>query len=177
MRKSLMLMGILDDADVEWLLAQGEQKRLARGTVLIQKGGPIDALYIILSGGFTVSVSAMHERPIATLLSGEVVGEISFVDSRPPLASVIASEDSRVLSIRRDKLFAKIDRDASFAARFYRALAAFLADRLRITTSRLGFGDAGQDVDPGDELNDDVMDRVSLAAVRFDGMLKRLGSD
>lgn len=178
MRKTLMLLGVLDDSDIEWLVAQGEQKRITPGTVLIQEGGPIDALYIILSGRFTVAVSSVHEPAIATLLAGEIVGEISFVDSRPPLASVIATDDSRVLSIRRDKLLAKIERDHSFAARFYRALAAFLADRLRTTTGRLGFGNVQQDtdVDPRNELNDDLMDRVSLAAVRFDSMLKRLGS-
>jgi len=176
MRKSLMMMGILDDSDVEWLTACGEQQYIAAGTVLIQEGRPIDALYILLDGRLAVSVGSMKQEPIAVLLSGEVVGEISFVDSRPPLASVSAIEDSHVLAIWRVKLLAKIDRDPSFAARFYKSLAAFLADRLRSVTGRIG--DRGQShADAADELNDDIMDHVSLAAVRFDNMLKRLRSN
>ena len=175
MRKSLMLMGVLNDSDIEWLLAQGEQKRVSPGAILIQENQPIDALYIIVSGRLSVLV---REREIAALLAGEIVGEISFVDSRPPLASVVALEDSRVLSIQREKLFKKMDSDSAFAARFYRALAAFLADRLRTTTAGLGYGDADQAgaAAAANELNADLMDRVSLAAVRFDSMVKRLGA-
>jgi CRP/FNR family cyclic AMP-dependent transcriptional regulator len=176
MRKSLMMMGILEDSDVEWLVATGEQQYITAGTVLIQEGKPIDALYILLDGRLAVSVGYVTQEPIAVLLSGEVVGEISFVDSRPPLASVSAIEDSHVLAIWRVKLLAKIDCDPSFAARFYKSLAAFLADRLRSVTGRIG--DRGQSqADAADELNDDIMDHVSLAAVRFDNMLKRLRSN
>jgi len=67
--------------------------------------------------------------------------------------------------------------DASFAARFYRAVAVFLADRLRNTVARLGYG-AGQDLDENaeyaGELDFGVLDNVHLAGARFDRMLKRL---
>lgn len=43
-----------------------------------------------------------------------------------------------VLAISREKLGAKIQRDPSFGLRFYKAIAFFLADRLRTTTGRLG---------------------------------------
>lgn len=174
MRKSLMMMGILDDSDVEWLAANGEQQFITAGTVLIQEGEPIQALYLLLDGRLAVSVGSVNQESIAVLLSGEVFGEISFVDSRPPLASVSASEDAHVLAIRRDKLLTKIDRDPLFAARFYKSLATFLADRLRSTTSRIGSADQSH---AADEMNDEMMDNVSLAAVRFDDMLKRLRSN
>ena len=43
-------------------------------------------------------------------MAGDIVGEISFVHSKPPLASVIAARDSLILSIERDALRLKIDR-------------------------------------------------------------------
>ena len=61
--------------------------------------------------------------------------------------------------------------------RFYRALSFFLADRLRGTVRRLGYGQAGGlDTDDvlEDELDDRLLDSVSLAGDRFDRMLKIL---
>jgi len=176
MRKSLVLMGILDDSDIAWLTTDGEQRFVTPETVLIQEGRSIDALFIILDGSFTVSVAALRGQVVATLLAGEIIGEISFVDSRPPLASVIAIENSHVLAVSREKLRARMEREPGFAGRFYKAVATFLADRLRTTTGRFGYGSAQQDADP-DALDDHMMDHVSLAAARFDGMLKRLRSN
>ncbi|MFZ1009225.1 MAG: hypothetical protein WAN65_20450, partial [Candidatus Sulfotelmatobacter sp.] len=56
--------------------------------------------------------------------------------------------------------------------RFYRALAGFLADRLRTTTAHLGYGKWDQDTD---ELDDTMLDDMSVAATRFDYLIKRLG--
>jgi len=173
MRKSLMLMGIMNDSDVEWLIEYGESRHFDSGTVLIREGQPIEWLYILLDGRLVVTIGS--GKTVATLDSGEIVGEISFVDSRPPLASVQAANEVHVLAISREKLSAKLDRDVAFAARFYKALAHFLADRLRTTTGRLGYGAAQQDT--ADELDDEFMDNVSLAAARFDKMLRRLRSN
>lgn len=177
MRKSLMLLGVLDDSDIEWLSARGQQKYIAAGTVLIREGQPIDALYILLDGRLAVSVGSLKAEPVAVLFSGEVVGEISFVDSRPPMASVAAIEDSHVLAVRRDTLLARIARDPAFAARFYKALAGFLADRLRTVTGRLGYGTQQHADTDADEMDVDMMDHVSLAAARFDNLLRRLRSN
>jgi CRP/FNR family cyclic AMP-dependent transcriptional regulator len=174
MRKALYLMGILDDSDTEWLTDHGSRQFVSKGTTLIDEGQPIDSLYIILDGQFSVMSG---QQSVATLYAGEVVGEISFVDSRPPLATVIAMKNSVVLSLPRDKLLAKFERDNKFAANFYRGIATYLADRLRVTTGRLGYGRPDQDQGDVDELDDDLMDTVSLAALRFDRMLKKLQSE
>jgi CRP/FNR family cyclic AMP-dependent transcriptional regulator len=172
MRKALYLMGILDDSDTEWLTDNGTRILVKYKTGLIYEGKPISSLYIVLDGQFAVYAG---RQLLATLNAGEVLGEISFVDSRPPLATVIALKDSYVLELPREKLLAKMGRDQKFAANFYRGIATYLADRLRVTTGRLGYGKADQDVEEVDEINDDLMDTLSLAAVRFDKMLKRLG--
>jgi CRP-like cAMP-binding protein len=175
MRKALYVMGILNDGDVEWLAANGRRSAIAKGQVLIREGKPVDALFIVLDGGLDVTVGG---KSVANLMAGEILGEISFVDSRPPSATVAASRNSIVLAIGREKLNARLNSDLGFASRFFRALATFLADRLRMTTARLGYGSAAQDAEPfgdPDEIAFDMMDSASLAAVRFDRLLKRLG--
>lgn len=79
------------------------------------------------------------------------------------------------MAIPRDLLRARLATDAWFASRFFRALAVFLADRLRTTTARLAYGNSDpDDRRDRDEIGMEMMDSASLAAVRFDKFLKRL---
>lgn len=174
MRKVLYILGELSDLDVDWMIANGRKEDLPAGRNLIQEGKPVGALYIVLDGTLSVLIGT---REMARLGTGEIVGEMSFIDARPPSATVRAVEPSAVLAIPRRQLEAKLRQDTGFAARFYRALATFLSDRLRSTTSRLGYGDSAPsqaDLDAADELDPNVLDSVHMAGARFDRMLKRL---
>jgi CRP-like cAMP-binding protein len=176
MRKALHILGTLEDADVDWMARQGDVQHILAGSVLIEELKPIDHLFIVLDGEFSVRIGGIKGTEVARLLSGEVLGEISFVDTRPPSASVIAVQGSYVLALRRDMLTAKLERDGPFAARFYHAIAKFLADRLSMTTGRLGYGNPQQDADV-DQIDDEAMEGVSMAAVRFDQLLRQLRGD
>jgi CRP/FNR family transcriptional regulator, cyclic AMP receptor protein len=171
MRKALYLLGILADSDLEWLIANGTRLFLPNRSTLLEEGSEIDYLYILLDG--ELSVRRRDGGQIATLWSGEAVGEISMVDSRPITATVVASRDCCLLAVRKDALRAKLEKDVHFAARFYRSIAVFLADRLRSTVRHLGYGSAKEDP-VADELADDFLPQVDLAAVRFDSLLRRL---
>ena len=173
MRKVLYLMGIMDDRDVEWLGKSGTAKYVPSGAVLIREGSAIEDVFIVLDGRLSVSVKATGDSEVASLLAGEVVGEMSFVDSRPPSATVVAAQDSYLLVLPRAVLSDKLNADAPFAARFYRAVATLLADRLRKTTSHLGYGKWTEETDP-DELDEALMDGASRGAMRFDRLLKQL---
>lgn len=173
MRKALYIMGIMDDEDVDWLGKAGTAKYLPSGTTLIREGSPIEDIFVVLDGKLSVLVKSMGDREIAALLAGEIVGEMSFVNSRPPSASVVVSQDSHLLTLSRTVLNDKLRTDAGFASRFYRAVATLLADRLRKTTSHLGFGNWTEEVDH-DELDETMMDNASSGAIRFDRLLKRL---
>ena len=110
------------------------------------------------------------------LKSGEVVGEMSFVDSARPSATVLANGDAMVLELPKPDLEAKIAADTGFGMRFYRALALFLADRLRTVQQSKAVGGAVLDSDnvQEDELDEKLLDTVSLGGDRFDRMMRRL---
>ena len=176
MRKVLFLFGQLNDDDVEWLLATGDKRPVPAGDVVVRQGVPIDALFILLAGRLAVLLGR-EEREIARLSAGEIVGEMSFVDARPPSATVRALEGSAVFAISKPALTAKLAADLGFAARFYKALAIYLSTTVRERHRMLGYGtaaDAGALEDDPDELDPAVLDGVSLAGERFDRMLKRL---
>jgi len=179
MRKVLFLFGQLSDDDLEWMLKAGRKRPLQEGDVLIRQGVPVEDVYILLEGRLAVWLTLRRgpEREIARLQAGEIVGEMSFVDARPPSATVKALEDSTVFGISKAVLSAKLAADQGFAARFYRALAIYLSTTVRERHRALGYG-SDQDLeemeDEADELDGNVLDGVYLAGERFDRMVKRV---
>jgi CRP-like cAMP-binding protein len=176
MKKVLFLFGELNDLDVDWLSSHGSTQRVSKGAVLIEEGRPIAGLYIVLDGLFEVLVSPTGKKILGRMGAGEILGEISFVDSRPPTTTVQALADSTVLFISREVLGAKLKQDGAFAARFYRALAMFLSHRLRVLT--LQFEHPQTDNAPAaqlpGELDEEVLSGVYIAGKRFERMLKHL---
>jgi len=171
-RKVLFIFSVLTDGDVEWLGHAGERVQVDPGTELIALGARLDHLYFVLDGRLAI-VTPKGER-LRMLESGEVIGEMSLVDPAPTSVSVQAVSESTLLRIPDAVLREKLASDMGFAARFYRALCVFLADRMRHTTARLGYGNAAEDPHAKDELNEDLLDNVHLAGARFERMLKRL---
>lgn len=175
MRKVLVILGQLRDTDAEWMARVGTKRAVGDGTTIIAEGEKSDRLFILLEGQLRVEDARIGT--IATLGIGEIVGEMSYVDNAPPSASVVAEGDSVVLELTHSSLDQRMENDPGFGMRFYKALSFFLADRLRGTVRRLGYGQAGgldtEDV-LEDELDDRLLDSVSLAGDRFDRMLKLL---
>jgi CRP/FNR family transcriptional regulator, cyclic AMP receptor protein len=177
MRKILFILGELNDSDVDWLMRVGRKEHIEAGTRLIQEGYPVDAFYVVVSGEFQVVVEAVQGREIARLKSGEVFGEISFLDSRPPVATVISTQDSIVFTIPGKALQQKLEDGGSFAAHFYRAIALFLADRLRNTVGLLGYGQEYPPESPMQlvrDLSPQVVENLPIARRRLEVFVKRL---
>jgi CRP-like cAMP-binding protein len=174
MRKVLFILGQLTDSDVDWLANSGKRTKVLRGTELIKYGTRIEFVYIVLDG----SMQVLTERGVqlADVAAGDILGEMSLIDSSPTAASVLAKQDSWVLAVPKQLLADKLKQDIGFAARFYRALAVFLADRMRNTIQRMGYGNneaPGDAAASADELDVDVLDNVHLAGARFERMLKK----
>lgn len=175
MKKALYMLAEFNDRDFDWLLGAGKKKSVATGGILIHEAEPTDAFYLILTGKFAVCTEALDRTEIARLSAGEIVGEMSFIDTRPPSATVKALEDSLVWVIPRSKLHAKLLQDVEFASHFYHAIAMFLSDRLRSTVSRLGF-DKEFPLDDEDEknINPQTAENLDLAKARLNWILNRL---
>ncbi|MBD2092319.1 cyclic nucleotide-binding domain-containing protein [Microcoleus sp. FACHB-1515] len=165
MKQVLFILGELSDADIDWLIQTGDRQDVEPGTILIHEGKSVDALYILLEGTLVVTISALEGRQIARLASGDVVGEMSFVESRPPSATVQTLEKSVVLAVPRSLLSEKLQTDVGFAARFYRALAILLSSRLRGTVRQLS---------NSPDRTQTETETAAIAQQRFDNLLERL---
>jgi hypothetical protein len=80
------------------------------------------------------------------------------------------------LFLNKTKLQQKLESDVGFGSRFYRALAVFLADRLRDARRSPGNHAMDEMVISDDELDVGILDRVTSAGERFGRMLKTLSS-
>jgi CRP-like cAMP-binding protein len=171
LKKVLYFLGTLDDQDIEWMVRNGTRINTPARTPIIQEGHPTEWLYFILGGEFSVT-SSRSSAEIARLSAGEILGEISFVDSRPPSATVTALDEAVVGAVPVEALQRKLDRDAPFAARFYKAIAIALADRLRETAGVATRGGPNGEEDDS-TVAPHLLDTISMAGARFAEMQRR----
>lgn len=174
MRKVLYVLGQLTDSDVDWLARAGKRVQHAKGAQLIQFGVSLGQIFLVLDGEISIRTSKGFE--LAKVGSGEILGEMSLVDAHPPSASAFVTQDAFVLTLDKAVIQAKLDGDPGFAARFYRAIAIFLSERMRSTVGRMGYGDdsAAEPSREEDELDANVLDNVHLAGARFERLLQKL---
>jgi CRP/FNR family cyclic AMP-dependent transcriptional regulator len=123
----------LSDADMLWLLSVGKLRALNSGERLVAAGKTLTEIYFVTSGRLGVKLDDGND--VAQLEQGDVVGEMSFIERHPPVVSVFAAERSEILAIPRKLILDRFEREPDFAARFYRAIAVFLSERLRDTTT------------------------------------------
>lgn len=134
MRSRQFLVAGLSDDDMIWLLSQGQLRKLRSDERLVEAGRALTHLFFVIGGTLAVRRGDGHQ--VATLCESDVIGEMSFVEQRPPSVSVVsAGGKAEVLQIPRDAILARFEREPVFAARFYRALAVYLSARLRETTA------------------------------------------
>jgi NTE family protein len=82
------------------LTAELDTLSLKRGETLVRQGEPADALYIVVTGRFIVTLDGSRV-PIAELGPGQPVGEIAFLAGGTRTATVTALRDSLVLRLGR----------------------------------------------------------------------------
>src|SRR5687768_14770161 len=113
MRNVLFILSELNEQALDWIAGAGTRESVAAGQFLVVEGKPIEVLYITLTGKFAVKTKG---KVVTELGGGEVIGELSFLDSRPPVATVVALERSSFLSIPASRLRSKLKTDHAFAS-------------------------------------------------------------
>ena len=177
MRKVLYIFGDLAESDITWLATAGKVSTLDSGNQLITAGQQVRALSIVLDGRLAVLSSSGAK--IAELAAGDIIGEMSLIEKRPPDVTVETLDKSRIISIPMDVVREKISSDTEFSARFHRALAVLLSDRLREATQRLaGTDQASSDnqshVMDDQELDEGLLDTLHVAGDRMRRLLALL---
>jgi len=84
------------------LASELETLTLRRGDVLVRQGETADALYVVVTGRFVVTISGRREA-ISEIGPGQPIGEIAFLAGGVRTATVTALRDSLVLRLGREE--------------------------------------------------------------------------
>lgn len=111
-----------------------ESKKIKAGDYLVREGDESNEMFFLTSGTMGVYKRKGNvENQIGTIYSGELVGEMSFLDNSPRSASVKAVSDCELTVIPHDKL----EKYLKEQPKWYRALVNTLLERLRKANSRV----------------------------------------
>lgn len=111
-----------------------EIRNLNPNDYLMHEGEESKEMYYVQSGNLAVyKRKGDHEHQIGTIMAGELVGEMSFLDGHPRSASVKAISESVLVIVPHEKFTQMIDSHP----KWFRALLHTLLERLRKANARV----------------------------------------
>lgn len=127
--KEIDLFNGLDESQIQALLQQGQERRVATGDVLLHEGDEAQGLFVLVEGQLEVRKSIAGR---ATLLGyiqpGSFVGEISLLTNMPHSATVQATADSRIVHFPKQLFDESLN-----TSPLIRAILRTMSQRLRAT--------------------------------------------
>lgn len=135
----MSLLGRLDEAEIETLIAAGRRRRFPRGATIFFDGDEGGEVFVVLEGQVKITVGALDGREVVLALRGpgDVIGELAALDDSPRSATGTLLSESELLVIRRTEFRRLVDERFGLT----RALLDHVADRVRDAASRqLEFG-------------------------------------
>ena len=131
--RKIPLFRNLDDETLSALAALARIRLCDAGETIVEQDLPADAVYVILNGSATVSVSTRDGRSLTLREIGrtEIIGEVSLLDGGLPSATVTAVKKTELISIDRRSFMSLVEERPKIAV----ALLPVLASRLRRLTA------------------------------------------
>ena len=115
-----------------------EHQEIKAGELIFEENEFDEVAYLVVSGEVEIfRSSGNQEQMLATVGRGEIIGEMSLIDSQPHVASARALSDTQVSLISRQSLQQRLDR-LEESDRVLRRLIGVLVDRLRGQASTPG---------------------------------------
>jgi CRP/FNR family cyclic AMP-dependent transcriptional regulator len=137
--RSVAIFKDLDKNELEIVRKHVFEQSVKKDSVLFAEGMPGELLYIIMSGCVEIIKKTKDNEQIvlATLGVNDIVGEMSLIDSEPRSATVITSEDSVLLVIKKQSFNEILQSDPRTAAKILMVLLKVFSRRLRMTDKKI----------------------------------------
>ena len=134
--KRVPLLAGLTDAEVESLAKDFVPRRFRQGETIFHQGDAGQLLYLIESGRVRIYVMGEdgQETSVSLAGSGDIFGELAVIDGLPRSASVVAQEDTQVLTLSRERLREHLRRSPQLEINFMKTLSV----RVRYSTQQMG---------------------------------------
>ncbi|MGE3394869.1 MAG: Crp/Fnr family transcriptional regulator [Steroidobacteraceae bacterium] len=134
LQRSPLFRGLAPPA-LERIASLATQRNYGEGEIICSQGDPGDALHAVVSGRIRISSGAADGREIFLNIMepGDSFGEIALLDGGTRTATAVAMVASELVSLRRDHLFALLEREPQVALELLR----LCGERLRWTSGLL----------------------------------------
>ncbi len=115
----------LPKADIQRIAIKTHAIDAPRGTVLLRRGDPCNGFHVIVFGRIKLVLHTPQggEKVVELMGPGQSFGEALMFIEAPYLVTAEAIDDSKLLHVDRDTVFAEIDRDPRFARRMLAGLS------------------------------------------------------
>ena len=132
----MLPFNILESASPElrtWLLMNGETTLFPTETVLIKEGERHPSPMVLLEGHLNVTTSNQQQgqEQLSSLTTGCLVGEMSWLEKRPAVATITSSGDCTVLRLSIEQLELLDRQQPTLAAQLHRVIAQKLAVQIK----------------------------------------------
>ena len=111
------------------------ERNYKRDEFLFKEGNPGAGMFIIKNG--SIAIERKSEKGdiilLATLISGDFVGELALLNDSPRSASARCSKNTKVIVFFRQDLFNLIDREPVLGSKILKELAIMIGERLKET--------------------------------------------
>ena len=114
-----------------------EYLELPKGDILFSEGDHCRDIYLLLEGRFDVSVKMLvkttsdYDNILTTIKSGEVIGELSFIDGTERSATVIVRNNARVIKIPYEAIKDYFSKHTDTGYMFLEKISTILTRRVR----------------------------------------------
>jgi len=115
----------------------GELTKLGAGKEIWHEGASGDEMMLILSGSVEI---IKNGKRLNVLKKGDVIGEMSMIDSAPRSASVVTVEPTNLLAFPREALFALLREETELAVKFLWGVTMEMNKRLRSVSAQIAGG-------------------------------------
>lgn len=133
--KKVKLFQNFDEKQLNLIAALMIEEDIPKNTEIIREGEIGKYLYIIEKGKVSIFRKFGEDNFFLTELEEkDFFGELSLIDEEETSATVIATEDCKLLKIKADDFKAITMVDSNLSAKLWEALARSLSERIRKTT-------------------------------------------
>ncbi len=139
----------LDDRELRRVLQVTEVHRYSDGDAIVTEGERGESFYVVLAG--TVRI-LRGDTVVKTLSEGENFGEMALIRNQPRSATVVSTDTTEMLVMRRAEFFEILRNQPRIAVKLLWQFTGVLAERLAETTRDLGAArvELAEEIEPED---------------------------
>ena len=169
--KNVDIFSSLDQKSQKMLAESCSKQVFQKDEVLVQQGDPGSSLFIIVSGQARITKQTADDVVLDVALCGpgEVIGEISVLDSAPRSASVIATEETNCLVLETEDFLPLLQEHPDITVEILFKVVKYFRDtnqqllRMNIKAASGNFAEESTVDDPVEKSRELLVEITSLA--------------